>query len=68
MLRHADVDDAAAAANAADELIVAQAFNLPLWDSPAFAFASDRLVNVRDDSFSYVRAMYAMQAWGIRPD
>ena len=67
VLRHADVDDAAAAANAADELIVAHAFNLPLWDSPAFAFASDRLVNVRDDTFSYVRAMYATQAWGIRP-
>jgi len=68
VLRHADVDDAAAAANAADELIVAQAFNLPLWDHPAFAFASDRLVNVRDDGFSYVRAMYATQTWGIRPD
>jgi peptide/nickel transport system substrate-binding protein len=67
VLRHADVDDAAAAANAADELIMAQAFNLPLWDSPAFAFASDRLVGVRDDPVSYVRAMYAMQAWGIRP-
>jgi peptide/nickel transport system substrate-binding protein len=68
VLTHADVDDAAASANEADELIVAQAFNLPLWDSPAFAFASDRLVNVRDDAFSYVRAMYATQAWGIRPD
>jgi peptide/nickel transport system substrate-binding protein len=68
VLGHIDVDDAAAAANAADELIVAQAFNLPLWDSPAFAFASDRLVGVRDDPSSYVRAMYEMQAWGVRPD
>ncbi len=68
VLRHTDVDDAAAAANAADELLVGQAFNLPLWDNPAFAFASDRLVNVRDDVFSYVRAMYAMEAWGVRPD
>jgi peptide/nickel transport system substrate-binding protein len=67
VLDHGDVDDAAAAANAADARIVAHAFNLPLWDSPAFAFASDRLVNVRDDPFSYVRAMYAMQTWGIRP-
>ncbi len=46
---------------------MAQAFNLPLWDNPAFAFVSDRLVNVRDDPRSYVRAMCAMQAWGIRP-
>ncbi len=68
VLRHEDVEDAAAAANAVDELIVAQVFNLPLWDSPAFAFASDRLVNVRDDGFSYVRAMYDMQAWGVRPE
>lgn len=66
VLDHTDVDDAAAAANAADELIVAQAFNLPLWDNPAFAFVSDRLVGVRDDPSSYVRAMYAMHAWGIR--
>ncbi len=68
VLSHADVDDAADAANAVDERIMAQAFNLPLWDTPAFAFASDRLVDVRDNTSSYVRAMYAMQAWGIRPD
>lgn len=67
VLRHTDVGDAATAANAVDELLVGQAFNLPLWDSPAFAFASDRLVNVRDDPSSYVRAMYEMQAWGLRP-
>jgi peptide/nickel transport system substrate-binding protein len=67
VLHHTDVDDAAAAANAVDKLIVAQAFNLPLWDDPALAFASDRLVNVRDDVSSYVRAMYEMQAWGVRP-
>lgn len=68
VLRHTDVEDAAAAANAADELVVGQAFNLPLWDTPAFAFATDRLVNVRDDTSSYVRAMYEMQAWGVRPE
>jgi peptide/nickel transport system substrate-binding protein len=68
VLTFADVAEAAAAANAADELVVDRAVNLPLWDNPAFAFASDRLVNVRDDTFSYVRAMYAMQAWGIRAD
>jgi peptide/nickel transport system substrate-binding protein len=68
VLRHADIGDAAQAANDADRLLVARAVNLPLWDSPALAFASDRLVGVRDDGYSYVRAMYEMQAWGLRPD
>jgi peptide/nickel transport system substrate-binding protein len=66
VLQHRDIDDAATAANAADRLILADAVNLPLWDLPAFAFAADRVVGVRDDTFSYVRAMYEMQSWGLR--
>lgn len=60
-----DMDQAAELANQAVELAVADAYSLPIVDSPVALMVSDRLVNVRDNWASQERAMYNVAEWGV---
>lgn len=60
-----DIAEAARIANEAVEIVLADAYVMPLWDSLNFMFASDRLANVRDNHNSSIRSLYNAQDWGI---
>lgn len=59
------LEEAAALATEAMELVVEQAYVLPLWDSPVFVFASDEFVNVRDNPNTSLRAHANNHEWGL---
>ncbi|GAB3997823.1 hypothetical protein GCM10029992_21910 [Glycomyces albus] len=60
-----DLDGAAALADRAVEQVVADAYVLPIVDTPVVIMVSDRLVNVRDNWASQQRAMYNIAEWGV---
>lgn len=51
--------------NQANELVVADAYVLPIMDSPVYAFVSDEYVGVRDNAGSSLRALYNNHEWGL---
>jgi peptide/nickel transport system substrate-binding protein len=57
-------DEAAEIANQAMEVLVQDAYVLPMYDSPVFIFASDGYVNVRDNTGESVRGVYNNHEWG----
>jgi peptide/nickel transport system substrate-binding protein len=61
-----DYDEAADIANEAVERVIADAYVLPIVETPVAVFASDRLVNVRDNWASQQRALYNIAEWGVR--
>jgi peptide/nickel transport system substrate-binding protein len=60
-----DVADAAKRANDVAKRLIADAFTLPLWEAPSFAFVRNTYVNIRDNPMSGYRAMYNLEAWGV---
>ncbi|THV42272.1 ABC transporter family substrate-binding protein [Glycomyces buryatensis] len=60
-----DFDEAAELANVAVKQVVADAYTLPLVDTPVAVMVSDRLVNVRDNWASQQRAGYNIAEWGV---
>ncbi|QSB04698.1 ABC transporter substrate-binding protein [Natronoglycomyces albus] len=60
-----DMDEAAKRTNAAVEAAIAQAYSLPLADTQVVIMVSDRMVNVRDNWASNMRALYNMAEWGV---
>jgi peptide/nickel transport system substrate-binding protein len=61
----ATLDESAAIHNQAMELVVDDAYVLPLWDSPVYVFVTDNYVHVRDNTNSSLRALYEHHAWGV---
>ncbi|MGH8774201.1 MAG: ABC transporter family substrate-binding protein [Jiangellaceae bacterium] len=57
-------DEAAEIANQAMEVLVQDAYVLPMYDSPVFIFASDGYVNVRDNTGESLRGVYNNHEWG----
>ena len=77
-LQNAEVDELVTAAKAqtdinesvrlihrASEIVLEEAYVLPMWDSLNFMFVRDSLANVRDNHFSSLRSQYNMGNWGI---
>ncbi len=61
-----DLDTAAEHANAAMEILVPEAYVLPIMAEPNYFFAnSDRLVNVHDNLQSSYRATYNIGEWDV---
>ncbi|WP_017544473.1 ABC transporter family substrate-binding protein [Nocardiopsis prasina] len=61
-----DLDTAAEHANAAMEIVVPEAYVLPIMAEPNYFFAnSDRLVNVHDNLQSSYRATYNIGEWDV---
>jgi peptide/nickel transport system substrate-binding protein len=61
----ADLAVSAELANEAAALVAADAYVLPLWDSPSFDFISDEFVNIRPNHNSSLRMTYNHEAWGL---
>lgn len=61
-----DQDEAAKLLERAGRIVVGDAYVLPLFETPVYTFASDKLVNLRDTSSSSLRALYNNQEWGHR--
>ncbi|QSB04699.1 ABC transporter family substrate-binding protein [Natronoglycomyces albus] len=59
-----DIDEAAAYTNEAIELLVEEAYVLPLVDQPVVIMADENLVNVRDNPSSSNRGLYNIGEWG----
>jgi peptide/nickel transport system substrate-binding protein len=51
--------------NRAMEIVVGDAYVLPLYDSPVYVFVADEFVNVRDNSSTSLRALYQHHEWGL---
>ncbi|QSB05768.1 ABC transporter family substrate-binding protein [Natronoglycomyces albus] len=60
-----DMDEAAARVNASVEAVVAEAYVLPLFDTPSLIMAHESLINVRDNWASSQRGMSNIAQWGI---
>jgi peptide/nickel transport system substrate-binding protein len=59
------VADSVPFVNQAAQIVLEEAYVLPMWDTLNFTFVSDRLANVRDNNFSSTRAQYNLKDWGI---
>jgi peptide/nickel transport system substrate-binding protein len=57
-------DEAAAIANEAVELLVPDAYVLPMFDVPVYMFVTDDYINVRDNGAASLRAFYENHTWG----
>ena len=51
--------------NAADKLITADAYSLPLYQKPTYLAIDNSLVNIRDNATS-VGPPYNVQDWGVK--
>jgi peptide/nickel transport system substrate-binding protein len=60
-----NASDSVAFATRAAQIVLEEAYVLPMWDSLNFTFVSDRLANVRDNNFLSTRAQYNLKDWGI---
>ncbi|QSB04702.1 ABC transporter substrate-binding protein [Natronoglycomyces albus] len=60
----ADMDEAAARANAAVEAVVAEAYVLPQSDSPELLVINENLVNVRQNTQTNLNTFYNIHEWG----
>jgi peptide/nickel transport system substrate-binding protein len=47
------------------EIVVDDAYVLPLYDTPVFMFVTDDYVNIRDNTSSSLRAVYSEAGWGV---
>ena len=60
-----DLDEAADYANQAMEILVPEAYVLPIMAEPNYFFANDRLENVHDNLNSSYRATYNIGEWTL---
>jgi peptide/nickel transport system substrate-binding protein len=47
------------------ELVVADAYVLPLYDTPVYLFVTDNYVNIRDNTNTSLRGLYETHQWGL---
>jgi peptide/nickel transport system substrate-binding protein len=60
-----DIADSAALANDAVELVMEEAYSLPLWDTLNLMFVVEELANIRDNHFNSLRSFYNVAEWGF---
>jgi peptide/nickel transport system substrate-binding protein len=60
----ASLEESAALHDQMMEIVVADAYVLPLYDSPVYVFVSENYVNVRDNPNTSLRALYEHHHWG----
>jgi peptide/nickel transport system substrate-binding protein len=60
-----DIADSAELANQAVEIVMEEAYSLPLWDTLNLSFVSDEYANIRDNHNSSLRSLYNMEEWGV---
>jgi peptide/nickel transport system substrate-binding protein len=60
-----DLAESAEIHNRMMELLVSDAYVLPLYDSPVYIFVTDDYVNVHDNSNTSLRALYQHHEWGL---
>lgn len=60
-----DVAAAADLANQADQIVMDEAFSLPLWDNPGLVFAEDRYFNIRPNWHAQPNVFYNIGEWGL---
>lgn len=63
-----DIDEAADYANDAVELVVDEAYVLPLNDTPVIIMVNDEYTNIRDNWATSLRATYNLTEWGLRAE
>jgi peptide/nickel transport system substrate-binding protein len=61
----ATLEESADLHNQMMEIVVEDAYVLPLYDSPVYVFVTDDYVNVRDNSNTSLRALYQHHEWGL---
>jgi peptide/nickel transport system substrate-binding protein len=59
------IEDSAALANEVVEMVLEEAYSLPLWDTLNLVFVSDEYANIRDNHQSSLRSFYNMEEWGV---
>jgi hypothetical protein len=47
------------------EIVVSDAYVLPLYSTPVYVFVTDDYVNVRDNTNTSLRALYETTGWGV---
>jgi peptide/nickel transport system substrate-binding protein len=47
------------------DVVVDDAYVLPLYDGPVFVYVTDDYVNIRDNTNSSLRAVYSQVEWGV---
>lgn len=60
-----EIDDSAELANQAVEIVMEEAYSLPLWDTLNLMFVSDEYANIRDNHNSSLRSLYNIDEWGV---
>jgi peptide/nickel transport system substrate-binding protein len=65
VLNQVDIADSAALANDAVELVMEEAYSLPLWDTMNLMFVVEEMANVRDNHFNSLRSFYNVGEWGF---
>ncbi|NIR43981.1 MAG: ABC transporter family substrate-binding protein, partial [Gemmatimonadetes bacterium] len=58
-------DEAAEIANQTVELLVPDAYVLPMFDVPVYMFVTDDYINIRDNGAGSLRALYENHTWGM---
>lgn len=65
VINQIDIAESARYATEAARQVMADAYVFPLWDTTNFMFLRDNLVNIADNHFSSLRALYNSEEWGI---
>lgn len=60
-----DIADSAELANQAVEIVMEEAYSLPLWDTLNLMFVSDEYANIRDNHNNSLRSLYNVEEWGV---
>jgi len=63
--RAASPDESAELHNQMMEIVVSDAYVLPLFSTPVYVFVTDNYVNVRDNVNTSLRALYETKGWGV---
>jgi peptide/nickel transport system substrate-binding protein len=61
----ASLDESAQLHDQMMEIVVSDAYVLPLYSTPVYIFVTDDYVNVRDNTNSSLRGVYETHAWGV---
>jgi peptide/nickel transport system substrate-binding protein len=59
------LDDSAELHDQMMEIVVNDAYVLPLYSTPVYVFVTDNYVNVRDNTNTSLRALYETHGWGV---
>lgn len=61
----ASQEDAAEYVNEAVEIVLDDAYVMPMYETPVYTFVTDDYINVRDNPAGSIRALYENHTWGL---